>query len=288
MVCVIALASTVAADNIRGIEMEFVTIGSPGNAGDTRPAANPLGCGAVSYEYRIGRYEVTNAQWNTFTAAAGAPTGNKEAYYAGEQMPTTCVSWYEAAQFCNYLTSGDKSAGVYQFSGNNTNPGNFLGVDRDAARATYGAIYFLPTDDEWYKAAYFSGGYTPHYSLYARGTDTAPQAAVETNYLNSVPWNVGTGTVEQNGTYDMMGNVWEWNETLGGSGRCLRGGSYACHSNVGLPSSYWYGSSSGPGQTPTDEATDVSFRVGSIVPEPATMGLLGLGLAALAARRKRE
>ena len=31
--------------------------------------------GAVGYNYRIGKYEVTNAQWNAFTAAVGAPTG---------------------------------------------------------------------------------------------------------------------------------------------------------------------------------------------------------------------
>jgi hypothetical protein len=31
-------------------------------------------------------------------------------------------------------------------------------------------------------------------------------------YNSSLPWNVGTGTMELNGTYDMMGNVWQWNE----------------------------------------------------------------------------
>ena len=98
-----------------------------------------LGCGAVSYDYRIGKYEVTNAQWNTFTAAAGAPTGNDggysySAYFTGAQQPTNMVSWYEAAQFCNYLTSGDKSKGAYLFSGNNTNPGDFLGINRDSGQ----------------------------------------------------------------------------------------------------------------------------------------------------------
>jgi hypothetical protein len=78
-------------------------------------------------------------------------------------MPTNNVSWYEVAQFCNWLTSGDKSKGVYQFSGNNANPGNFLGINRISAQTTYGKIYAIPTEDEWYKAAYFKpdgSGYT--------------------------------------------------------------------------------------------------------------------------------
>jgi len=76
MMTVVNFAS---ADTIRGIDINFVTIGNVGNAGDTRtgtdesghPWANPYGSGAVDYNYRIGKYEVTNAQWNTFTAAAG-------------------------------------------------------------------------------------------------------------------------------------------------------------------------------------------------------------------------
>ncbi len=39
-------------------------------------------------------------------------------------------------------------------------------------------------------------------------------------------WNVGIGTQEQNGTFDMMGNVWEWNETGDVSDRVILGGSY--------------------------------------------------------------
>jgi hypothetical protein len=276
IVCVIAVANFASAETIRGIDIDFVTIGYAGNAGDTRGAgqgnyANPYGCGAVSYDYRIGKYEVTNAQWNAFTAIAGVPTGNDDGYrtssrFTGDQQPTNSVSWYEAAQFCNYLTSGDKSKGVYQFSGNNTNPGNFLGINRDAAKATYGTIYFLPTEDEWYKAAYYTGGYCPRYSLYANGTDIAPVSRVNTNWGNNTVWNVGTGTQEQNGTFDMMGNLWEWTETLIGSGRSIRGGSYATDPLSGLGSNYRYG-----GVLPFGESGDAGFRVASTIPEPDTL-----------------
>jgi formylglycine-generating enzyme required for sulfatase activity len=288
-VLVMAAANFASADTIRGINMDFVTIGHAGNPGDTRAEANPYGCGAVSYNYRIGKYEVTNAQWNTFTAAAGAPTGNgaghsKSAYYTGAQQPTNCVSWYEATQFCNYLTSGDKSKGAYQFSGDNTNPGDFLGINRDAAISSYGIAYVIPTEDEWYKAAYYKPDGSG-YSLYANGTNTAPIAGVQSNYNYAIgaPWNVNTGTQEQNGTFDMMGNVWEWNETLvRDSFRGIRGGSYYYGDDHQLISStrFYYNP-----LYPYNEDRNFGFRVASI-PEPCSLLLLGLG-AAIATRKQK-
>ncbi len=294
--CVMAVANFASADTIRGISIDFVPIGNAGNAGDTRTGtdafgrllANPYGCGAVSYNYRIGKYEVTNAQWNAFITVAGAPTGTNDGYgysshWTGAQQPTNMVSWYEAAQFCNYLTSGDKSKGAYQFSGNKTNPGSFLGIDRASSISAYGTTYVIPTEDEWYKAAYFKPDGSG-YSFYANGTDIAPVAGAQTNYYsfhhyyNGQPWNIGSGEQEQNGTFDMMGNVFEWNETLYGSDFGMRGGSY-----YGFDydcSSFWL-----EYHNPNSEGDDIGFRVASVVPEPATLLLLTFG--GLALRRKR-
>jgi formylglycine-generating enzyme required for sulfatase activity len=104
LVCLLVTANFALADTIRGIDIDFVTIGNAGNAADT---GGTPGRGAVSYNYRIGMYDVTNAQWNVFTDAAGAPTGNDGGYAQSAFYPTAqqtdSVSWYEAAQFCNYL-----------------------------------------------------------------------------------------------------------------------------------------------------------------------------------------
>jgi formylglycine-generating enzyme required for sulfatase activity len=278
--CFVSLA---LADNIRGINIDFVTIGNAGNATDI------TGYGAVGDNYRIGKYEVTNAQWDAFTATAGAPTGNlndvydKISYYTDAQQPTNNTSWYEALQFCNYLTSGNKSKGVYQFSGNNTNPGDFLGIDRTAAQTAYGTIYFLPTEDEWYKAAYYKPD-SSGYSLYANGTNTFPVAGVDSNYDNAydgIPWNVGAGTIEQNGTFDMMGNVWEWMGSLNYDSECvIRGGSFYAGPHVAyLDSSYRRAYLPG-------ECYDIGFRVASSIPEPASLLLLSLG-GLLAIRKKQ-
>ncbi|MBC8217612.1 MAG: SUMF1/EgtB/PvdO family nonheme iron enzyme [Planctomycetes bacterium] len=155
LVATLIPVASASGDMVRGIGIDFVTIGNPGNPGDTRTEANPVGGGAVNYTYRIGKYEVTNAQWDAFVSAAGAPTGNpitaydQDVYWTGMYVPANQVSWYEAAQFCNYLTSGDKSRGAYRFSGDNSNPGDFVGIDRATAQAIYGTVYCLPTEDEW-------------------------------------------------------------------------------------------------------------------------------------------
>lgn len=286
VMCVLAMANIASAEIIQGIDIDFVTIGNAGNVSDTRVEANPYGCGAVGYEYQLGKYEITNGQWDSFVSAAGAPTGNPSMAYdegstwTGTNVPTTDVSWYEALQFCNYLTSGDKSQGAYLFSGDNTDPGDFLGIDRNTAVSSYGIAYILPTEDEWYKAAYYTGS---GYSTYANGTDTAPIAGVDANYDNVFdhPWDVGVGngTIEQNGTFDMMGNVWEWNETLVGSARGIRGGSSYSNYLSYLGSSYRNISNQ------ESESINVGFRVASVVPEPTTLLLLGLGSLVLRRRK---
>jgi formylglycine-generating enzyme len=273
-----------SAEIIRGINIDFVTIGHAGNAGEQSRLViygDTTYYGAVSSSYRIGKYEITNAQWNTFIAAAGAPTGNDggyggSAYWTNAQQPTGNVSWYEATQFCNYLTSGDKSKGAYQFSGNNTNPGSFVGIDRVSSISTYGTTYVIPTEDEWYKAAYFKPNGSG-YSLYANGTNTAPIAGVNSNYnyVINAPWDITNGTQEQNGTFNMMGNVWEWNETLlYGSDLGIRSGSF-------YDGDHFLASYARNGHSfPSDQFSPLGFRVAS-VPEPATLLLLGFSVVML-------
>jgi formylglycine-generating enzyme required for sulfatase activity len=285
VLCFISAGNFTLANTIRGIDIDFVNIGHVGNAGDSRinNQAIPRYCGSVSYDYRIGKCEITNAQWGTFTAVAGSPTGNpataydQSAQFTGAQQPTNKVSWYEAAQFCNYLTSGNKNLGAYQLGIDGS-----ITIDRASAKSTYGTIYVLPTEDEWYKAAYFKPDGSG-YSTFANGTDVGPsesEACYGQNLPYTGPWNVGSGLIEQNGTFDMMGNVYEWNERLfTGNCRGFRGGSYRDAYDTYVSSGFndYY--------LPLQEYNNIGFRIVEI-PEPASIVLIGLG--GVMVRRKRD
>jgi hypothetical protein len=290
-IALLTLIPVGSADVIRGIDIDFVTIRNPGNPVDTgNPYAVALNWGPVGYVYRIGKFEVTNAQWEAFLMAAGTPYGNPSTAFLenasfplGENVPTSNASWYEAAQFCNYLTSGDKSKGAYLFSGNNFNPGDFLGTDRAAAVSTYGTVYVIPTENEWYKAAYYRPDGSG-YSAYANGLDTLPPADNGWNYNGgsyASPWDVGTGTMEQNGTYDMMGNIMEWTETPDDNYRArdyfLRGGLFTHPYSAYLSSTFHH-------PYPADQQSYMTGLRVAAIPEPATLLLLGFG--ALALRRR--
>lgn len=300
VVCVLAVGSFASAELIRGVDIDFVTIGNPGNAADTvtQDWGEPLHCGAVDYEFRMGKYEITNAQWNAFVNLAGAPTGNdpyaydSSAYFTGLQQPTNEVSWYEAAQFCNYLTSGNKLQGAYLFQ-----DGWFTGIDRAAAQTAYGTIYVIPTEDEWYKAAYHKNdGVTGNYWLYPTRSNSTPSNDLihpdpgnnanfyQNGYtIGSPDYLTNVGEFENSasayGTFDQGGNVWEWNETAFGSNRGLRGGS-SFYSGIYDPRSsirYYSG--------PNYENVTIGFRVAS-VPEPCGLALLLVGGLILRGRKQ--
>lgn len=256
------------------INMDFVNMGYAGNAADS------TGYGSVGYDYRIGKFEVTALQWDAVRLAD--PNVGNAGLYSGSQ-PTANSTWYEAAKFANWLTSGTYNGGAYQFSDSST----LTGVDRAAAVATYGTVYVLPSLDEWYKSAYFKSDGSA-YTSYATG-DSVPGIETDANYggfsgTYNAPWDVGTGTVENNGTFDMNGNIGEWNESVSPAdvGRpWILGGSYNSRRAQDMRSF-----ASGDR---TSERSDVGVRVVAI-PEPSSILLMGVagGFALFIRRRFRR
>ena len=260
------------------INMDFVDIGYANN--DAQSAANRAhaqsggdGYGAVGYNYRMGKFEVTAAQWAS-VISADSNVGNAGTW-SGSQ-PTASSSWYESAKFANWLTSGNAYSGAYQFNGS----GTLTNVNRAAAVAAYGTVYVLPTEDEWYKAAYLKSDGSG-YTLYATGDSIPSAGAGGENYANVLgsPWNIGTGIVENNGTFDMNGNVREWIESAAdgtldimGETRVDRGGAYAAV--AGSLSSEFRQAGASIGD-PSGQSSLRGFRVAAI-PEPSTLAFIGV------------
>lgn len=311
------------------ISMEWSTVGNAGNAPDPT-----TGFGSVGYDYRIGTYEVTNGQYAAFLNAVAASddpyglwddglqfdsrgaftrsnTNGNYTYSVKPNMgdkPVNFVDWYDAARFCNWMTNGQGSggteSGVYTFTG----VYSISGITRDLSNPNQ---VFLPTENEWYKAAFHQpanrGGDTDDYWLYATKSNSLPTIASATatgdvanpgqdvvNYFSGADWNglngyvttVGSaGSTSFYGAFDMNGNVWEWNETLidlfGSTWRGMRGGSYDVTNPLNLQAAH-----DTPINDPMDLRYTYGFRVASPVPGPGSVAFLTV-VAPLLVRRRR-
>ena len=272
--------------------IDFVEMGNVGNPADGS------GYGSVDHAYRMGKFEVTVEQFTKARAADSRIGDGDEDYWndgtrtVGPGAPAASNSWYEAAMFANWLTTGDAYAGAYSFNSN----GVLIAVDRDAAVAAYGTAYVLPTEDEWYKAAYYKPAADGSYSKYSnglssdpiRGTSNGwnysewvwPNGSLETHPVNDPPnytWETGFGGEEQNGTYDMGGNVWEWCESAYDGvlddmqeGRVIRGGGYE------ISAHYMSSGNRHPAFSPSNEHELVGFRIAAI---PATQAWVSVSVS---------
>ena len=273
--------------------IDFVNIGNAGNAADT------TSFGAVPYEYRVGTYEITQ---DAITKATASGMSNVTARPWTGNQPAANITWYEAAAFVNFLNTNSGKTAAYDLTFSSGSWSMALWSSEQAWTAggtnlyrNKDAFYFLPSENEWYKAAYYNPAGT-NYFLYPTGSDTAPTAVASgTNagtavYNNaaSVPAIVASaGGLSPYGTMGQGGNVWEWNESA------LDGTNSSSSENRAQRGGRWSGpefglSSSGQnGNDPTFESDTIGFRVAS-VPEPSTYVLVLMGAGALYLWKRRK
>ncbi len=318
----LSLVSVASADTFgtgaNQFDIDFVTIsGDAGDLGSWPSGFNRTFSGVNRDDYRIGIYEITNDQWDKFTAELRvAVTGTpSDAYNAGPgssgaNIPVTNVSWYELAQFVNWLNTSTGHQAAYKFTG--TQGTSDYAMDKwSSEEAENGtnlyrhkdALYYLPTEEEWIKAAYWNGTSLQTYATKAGENLHQGDGVSGTgwNYYRyryatnpAGVWEVGSGSEELNGTYDMMGNVYEWTESQSRetgykttASREVRGGWWVY---LGDPApedcSEDLSSTVNLGYYPDTEHSAIGFRIASDVPEPCSLGLLALGGLALIRRRR--
>jgi len=291
--------------------IQWVTVGDPGNTADT----DPSGFGAVATSFRIMKYEFTNQQYTDFlnsvdasgtnpnsvyntsmgsnarggiSFTSGAASGSKYAVRSNMgDKPVNFVSWFDAARVSNWLMNGatgtsSTETGAYTLVGGQTSG--------TAPAVNPGATFYIPTEDQWYKAAYYKGGSTSAgYWDYATQSDTAPTAVTAdstgigsagstgnfANYNRVAGWNSQSGNVTTVGTnggasaygaFDMSGNLYEWNDLTGaaGSSRGLRGGFWSDFA-------FNLSSSAGDTDAPSSGGFDIGFRLASPVSGPSAV-----------------
>jgi len=321
------LSGDAVIDFTTTMDLPLMNVGNSGNAADTEIMTDgTTGYGAVDYEYRMGKFEVTagqyteflnavaatdtyglyntNMYWPTYgckieqTGSAGSYTYSVAADWA--DRPVNYVSWGDAARFANWLTNG-MPTGAQDLT--TTEDGSYFlnGATSDAALLAVtrepDARYVIPSEDEWYKAAHHANdGVTGNYFDYPTSSDVLPSndlidpdpgnnaSFYDGDYAIGSPYyRTEAGEFETSespyDTFDMGGNVSEWNEAVIGSSRGLRGGAFGYDGLVSFLLAPYRGNN-----YPADEDYRIGFRV-SQVPEPATILMLALpGLGILRRR----
>jgi formylglycine-generating enzyme required for sulfatase activity len=210
------------------IGMEFVLIpsgsflmGSPDTDEDANRDEKPQHRVTISKQFYLGRYEVTQAQWEAVMGSHPFTSPRSNSFYhlpgMAERLrkpnnPAT-VSWNDAQEFIERL---------------NRKEGH--------------AKYRLPTEAEWEYAA--RAGTTTSYSFGADAKNLARYAWFGEDFETGSTHAVGQKKPNPWGLYDMHGNVWEWTEDWygeqyygespaeypvgpdSGMGRVVRGGSW--------------------------------------------------------------
>ncbi len=277
-IMVLWLAVTCAA--CQGGEIEFVTVGDAGNApfmdfynytfelvdGVWVYSEPPVG--DVPYAFRLGKYEITQAQYLEFLNKVDPTGANTYGLFHpstppifgdpsfdgndfildlnrsegqrytlkdpnGADHPVWGVTWYAAARFCNWLhhgkggpgsTEGDATNGAYDTRNfDDEDPSN------DPEKHNTGAKFWIPTFNEWFKAAYYKGGgldagyWTGPFQV--DGEPKGGPPTLDPNTGNAYPRTydgpapgkrvpVGSypNAKSPYGSYDMAGNLGEWTE----------------------------------------------------------------------------
>jgi formylglycine-generating enzyme required for sulfatase activity len=334
--CVIALASafvlpTALADVPPSYGYEFVTVGDPGNR-PSNASEDIIGfdrqIGAVDYTFRIARTETTVEQWIEFAEAYAPyyehpfggviPLDTYRGYQVTSNIGTNpvtgirlrngfqmneavSVGWEYAARYANWLHN-DKSpeqwafeSGVYDTSTFTINDDGTLNHQNDPAP---GARFWIPSRDEWAKAAYWdpdkNGPGEGGYWQFPHGSDddlAHSLLATEGGERNAgpddvFPLPVGSFPHVQSpwGVLDMAGGQREWTSALNNAENAIRVKGTPW---TDIPADNLFGPDRLAYAVGANTQSFLAgFRLASSIPAPGTAAVVALGVVLLARRHQ--
>jgi sulfatase modifying factor 1 len=196
-------------------------------AGSFQRDGTPANISTVTTSFRMSQYEITQAQYVAVTTAANP------SLFIGETLPVEQVTWYDAVEFCNDLSTLEGFTPVNIITNRIPSDGNHPITSATVTATWTNNGYRLPTEMEWMWAAMGatsgSGWTSPTYltgygKLFAGSNATNAAGNNGTNVIGDYAWYdvnspttthpVGTagttGHPNELGLYDMSGNVFEW------------------------------------------------------------------------------
>jgi formylglycine-generating enzyme required for sulfatase activity len=162
--------------------------------------------------FYIGVREVTNAQFRRFKADhSSGRFGASD--LGGEAHPVVQVTWEQAAEYCNWLSTQERLPPAY-----------VMKDGKPAAAVPLNTGYRLPTEAEWSRAARYPGAGPLKFPWgpampapnkagnFADESARASVAVVLQGYDDGYPASAPVGTFSPNSLmlFDLGGNVAEW------------------------------------------------------------------------------